>query len=1178
MKNFYILFILIVISFKTYGQWENLNTGINDKLNGVVFFQTNGIISGENGIYFTINGGLGSTSWTELHDFSNVDSAIFEDTKFTNCNGSRSNTSNTGIVYACGQTISDNKAVIFKINVPSMTYTLVYIGVVNTKLNRITCQNILPNYVAVGDNGKIISSNGTVVNEITPISSENLTAVIFVNTSTNLINIGGNDKLWRGIINGNTLTSITTLQDANLNSKDIEYNTNPYSVGGDKINSFNLGAFTPSASTLVSNFSSPLNANTCLSSNGIYIGTANGIYKFVSTSPSNCLEWQPSSSNFAFNRFWVQTNGTYLYACGDNGIVMRTSNGGGATKPYVVLNASGFCLGVPTSFSVYKGSGTSVKWYVDNQLMSTNLTGFSYTFPATGQYSVSVEVKNNFNEITTISQNITIYSMPIINKLVTLNDYILCKEEIVQVQIDDPEPNVKYILRKLGNTSTIYGQSSTGTGSMIQFSSIPISQSGDYYIEAVNTLSNCSKRFDSNIAIIVEQTHADFSYDLINANVGEMVNYYQNCQETVNYQWQFINSSGTQISTIPNPQNTYSSIGQVSVTLDASSANDCHDIITKNGSNVVGTVTNPDNCMLLVNRDQDLPWPGYYREDISQTSPVTDGFITCGAYNNAIFDSKYGVTYNLQNKKGGYLTKYDSNGILKWAVYTINQDGNNENNNYINSCIQDLDGNIYISGKSEGKFYDTAGHIINLDFLQVNTTAYFLIKLNNKGEFLWRLQNRYAGFNDLIIDNQNNIVAQIGCGCGFGYSNIKLYINGVYTQSIGNSVAATDTNLGIVKFSPNGLVLWDTEIKISQTNSSIAEFQGMHVDGLNNIYIATSSQNPLTLYSSSNTSVTNVINEGFIVAKYSPSGNLIWVVNSRTTGLTGVSSTTVSSFNVDETGNCYLAGRNDCSLTQGTAHIFQNADGSITQTNKGNYYLAKVNTDGVCEWIRSTTGRASGSAGLSILDNNEIFVLGFFSSGNSNTVSTVEMESTDNNNYSLTMDRNNDFLAVYDLNGNLKRVVLSYDGSNPFTWKLNKSFFKVGNYFYASRNLNNLSAGYNYFGNVFPAFTGYDGTTVKFIEGCGISMYINPSLSNNQFNDKEIKLYPNPTSGIFTIDLPSQYEEITIDVYDIYGKLLKKQKYTNTEKIVSYIEGVTGIYFLKITTPNGANSFKVIKE
>ena len=69
------LFLLGVVFSLTqicFGQWVNLNSEINDELTGVVFFEDTGIVSGKNGIYYTFNGGAGSTGWQrfEINDAS----------------------------------------------------------------------------------------------------------------------------------------------------------------------------------------------------------------------------------------------------------------------------------------------------------------------------------------------------------------------------------------------------------------------------------------------------------------------------------------------------------------------------------------------------------------------------------------------------------------------------------------------------------------------------------------------------------------------------------------------------------------------------------------------------------------------------------------------------------------------------------------------------------------------------------------------------------------------------------------------------------------------------------------------------------------------------------------------------------------------------------------------------
>jgi hypothetical protein len=1181
MKIKLLLLFVFSISLNAFGQWENLNTGINDHLNGVVFFQQNGIVSTENGLYYSDNGGLGSSGWTEIHIPGNPVSATFEDTRFTHCYGMKSNATAIGFVYACGQTITDSKAVLFKIAIPALTCELIYEGAPNTKLNKIDCQDASSNLFAVGNGGKVIRFTNTTLTEMTPITTDDLVSVSYLNAVE--VTFGSAGKIWKAAFSGNTFSSVTSVLNSAIIAEDIFVNgSSTYIAGGNKagIMVFN----TTNAPTYYSNYNAPLDSNCIISKSGVFVGTDHGIYKYggTSTIQNNYLEWQPSSATNKYNEFWAQTNGTYIYAAGDNGVLVRTNSSGGATKPYVNLNLPDFCLNVPKLIYAYTSSGTSAKWYINNVLVNSSLN-FSQTFTTLGQFLITVEVTNSFNEVTTVSQTITVVPMPTINKPVMLSDALLCKQESIQIQIGNSELNVKYYLRKVGETNSNYGQSEVGNGGTITFNTDMITLTGDYYIEAINALGNCAMRFTDNIPIVVEETKADFHFDTINATVNETVNYYNTSQEAQNYQWQFTSSAGVQSASSVNPQFTYPDVGQVSVHLDAWSVNNCHDEITKDGPNIIEAITNPPSCMLLVNNGEDLPWPGYYREDISETSPTTDGFISCGSYNNAVLDSEYGVKVSLLNQRGGYLTKYDKNGVLKWVVYTINQNTtSDENDNFFQSCVADSEGNIYITGDSTGKFYDNSGKVIDLGVMTADfsVNSHFLIKLNSKGEFLWRIQNRYNEFKNVVIDNNNNVLVQSGCGCSFGYQNIKLYFNGVLSYTAGNNITDTDSDMGLIKISPTGTVLWDTEIK-NGINGGTNTIEHIAFDDANNIYFMYSSLYGLTFYSASNTTPVTTTQGGYAFVKYSSAGNCIWAMRTHTTGLTGTnpSTTYATSLVTDGAGNLYVTGRNECTPTPvgNYTHIFQNTNGTTTQTSTGTYYIAKINTNGICEWIAGTSEKAFASGGLSLIDGNEWYVLGSISSGNTNVMSTAEIQSRDNVNYSLTMNRNNYFIAVYDLNGNLNRLFLNSETSNAFVEKYAKAFFKDGDNFYYARNLQNAT-GYNDFGNVFPALNGYDGTIMKFKESCGILKYNRfLGLAENDVN-QVVTVYPNPTSGAFTIDLKNQYQQVDVEIYDVLGKCIHQEHYVDVREIHSIIDSNSGMYFIKIKHEEKAQWFKLMKH
>ncbi|WP_241148080.1 aryl-sulfate sulfotransferase [Lacinutrix jangbogonensis] len=107
----------------------------------------------------------------------------------------------------------------------------------------------------------------------------------------------------------------------------------------------------------------------------------------------------------------------------------------------------------------------------------------------------------------------------------------------------------------------------------------------------------------------------------------------------------------------------------------------------------------------------------------------------------------------------------------------------------------------------------------------------------------------------------------------------------------------------------------------------------------------------------------------------------------------------------------------------------------------------------------------------------------------------------------------------------------------------------------------------------YPAFIGRDLTPGDPIE-------INPDLSDcNLLNvldytleKSSIKLYPNPVVDYLTIEYPKKIN--SIEVYTIFGKLLKKVR--NTKKI-KFSKMASGFYLVKINTDDGSITKKIVK-
>lgn len=85
------------------------------------------------------------------------------------------------------------------------------------------------------------------------------------------------------------------------------------------------------------------------------------------------------------------------------------------------------------------------------------------------------------------------------------------------------------------------------------------------------------------------------------------------------------------------------------------------------------------------------------------------------------------------------------------------------------------------------------------------------------------------------------------------------------------------------------------------------------------------------------------------------------------------------------------------------------------------------------------------------------------------------------------------------------------------------------------------------------------------------------STSENQFLKNNIVCYPNPTNDI--INISSQDEVITqINVYDMFGRLLKYQKGNANSEKISIQELPNAMYLVEVRTVQGTKTMKTIKE
>jgi len=85
----------------------------------------------------------------------------------------------------------------------------------------------------------------------------------------------------------------------------------------------------------------------------------------------------------------------------------------------------------------------------------------------------------------------------------------------------------------------------------------------------------------------------------------------------------------------------------------------------------------------------------------------------------------------------------------------------------------------------------------------------------------------------------------------------------------------------------------------------------------------------------------------------------------------------------------------------------------------------------------------------------------------------------------------------------------------------------------------------------------------------------NATLSNTNFasNELEVTVYPNPTSGIFTLSAPLASK---VSVLDVHGKVVLEKHTTSLSSAIDMSAQSSGLYFLKITSEDRQTFKKIV--
>lgn len=95
----------------------------------------------------------------------------------------------------------------------------------------------------------------------------------------------------------------------------------------------------------------------------------------------------------------------------------------------------------------------------------------------------------------------------------------------------------------------------------------------------------------------------------------------------------------------------------------------------------------------------------------------------------------------------------------------------------------------------------------------------------------------------------------------------------------------------------------------------------------------------------------------------------------------------------------------------------------------------------------------------------------------------------------------------------------------------------------------------------------------------GMRIQLTPTtLSLVEHSNSNVKIFPNPTNGHFSIDLGKTHTTVTITITGLNGKVIQSNTYNGSQLLNLKLEEPAGVYLLIIKSENKETIIKLIKE
>lgn len=480
-----------------------------------------------------------------------------------------------------------------------------------------------------------------------------------------------------------------------------------------------------------------------------------------------------------------------------------------------------------------------------------------------------------------------------------------------------------------------------------------------------------------------------------------------------------------------------------------------------------------------------------------------------------------------------YIQKLNPAGEFEW-VHTFGDFGIDKGN----AVAVDPEGFVYMAGSFQGSVNFDPGqsgtHLTSNGYSDI-----FLAKFDLQGNFIWA--KRFGGsFKDealdVVLDFSGNI-----------------YITGMIQGSVdfdpgNNEWVHVVRGHFVLKLDSNGAFQW---VKAISSDHDISG-KALTIDTSGNIlstghFLGEVDFNPgpdsLIVFSKAS--------DELFVLNLKPNGQFNWVFTAGANPFTACS--------------CYMYGRDIGSDLNGNIYVTGNFADTITfdpnnptntiiSTGFSDIFLLKLNSLGDLVWANSTGGNSFDSGtSLSIDNQGNVYSTGGF-------IGQVDFDPSSNQSI-LTGWGEDVFLQKTSTNGDFIWAVRA--GSNFSDYGKSVQIDDLGNIYLTG----NFSGSADFDPSGLTHTLNSNGVKDAFI------LKLNdPAIHLDEISFiPQVKIYPNPNSGDFNIEIDEEIKNAKILITDILGRIVFSKSYKKLSKTEIKLNVTPGIYLINISRGDGIN-------